>query len=276
MMPTSTLIRRFNGIKATNISACTKYTKHQLQTLPLPSQVVLSHPINDFHPSFTIHFSRGVRSISGCNDVKRTPNRSHLAASTTTASAVGGTENVNMITNTYSSCLFSTTTNSNKNTTTANPSKPQYQYIHPLSQIVLEHLQSRHASWVQKMGLEEGLKLNENGTFVLRFPGDDNDEEGEDCDSNAEQLDGHDSKRGEDCVDESIMTGKNGSIWTMYEPEEKKHYLCVTKGNLVGRYMLQDNKKPAWHSDRRSTPERVQDAVDEMIFKLEEMGDMQT
>jgi hypothetical protein len=35
--------------------------------------------------------------------------------------------------------------------------------------------------------------------------------------------------------------------------------------------MLQDNKKPAWHTDRRSTPERVQDAVDEMIAKFDEV-----
>ena len=55
----------------------------------------------------------------------------------------------------------------------------------------------------------------------------------------------------------------------MYEPDEKRHYLCVTRGNIVGRYMLQDNTKPAWHSDKRSTPERVKDAVDEMIKKLE-------
>ncbi len=59
------------------------------------------------------------------------------------------------------------------------------------------------------------------------------------------------------------------SFRTMYEVEEKKHYLCVTKGSLVGRYMLQDNTKPAWHSEKRSTPERVQDAVDQMIDKLQ-------
>ena len=58
----------------------------------------------------------------------------------------------------------------------------------------------------------------------------------------------------------------------MYETTEEKHYLCVTKGNIVGRYMLQDNTKPAWHSDKRSTPERVKDAVDEMIEKLEKEG----
>jgi hypothetical protein len=34
--------------------------------------------------------------------------------------------------------------------------------------------------------------------------------------------------------------------------------------------MLQDNMKPAWHSDKKSAPEKVQDAVDAMIKKLSE------
>ena len=44
------------------------------------------------------------------------------------------------------------------------------EYIHPLSQIVLEHLQSHHSHWVNRMGLDAGLKLNKDGTFTLRFP----------------------------------------------------------------------------------------------------------
>mmetsp|Transcript_12035 Transcript_12035/g.20878 ORF Transcript_12035/g.20878 Transcript_12035/m.20878 type:complete len:225 (+) Transcript_12035:24-698(+) len=133
-------------------------------------------------------------------------------------------------------------------------------YVHPLSQIVLEHLQSHHGPWVAEMGLDTGLKLNKDGTFVLRFPGADGDDSVAAEDMEGEEADGH---------NESI---RNGSIWTLYEPTEKKHYLCVTKGSLVGRYMLQDNTKPAWHSDKRSTPERVQDAVDEMIEKMQEIG----
>lgn len=131
------------------------------------------------------------------------------------------------------------------------------EYIHPLSQIVLEYLQSSHSNWVQHMGLDTGLKLNKDGTFVLRFPRSDGD-------------------RGVATDDETVEGSSidkggtiNGSIWTMYESNEKKHYLCVSKGSLTGRYMLQDNAKPAWHSDKRSTPERVQDAVDEMIEKLQ-------
>eukprot|EP00956_Cyclotella_meneghiniana_P030636 scaffold77880_cov74-Cyclotella_meneghiniana.AAC.1 len=45
------------------------------------------------------------------------------------------------------------------------------EYIHPLSQIVLEHLQTVHSDWVERNGLETGLILNKDGTFVLRFDG---------------------------------------------------------------------------------------------------------
>jgi len=119
------------------------------------------------------------------------------------------------------------------------------EYIHPLSQIVLEHMQTNHSNWLQYSRLSTGLRINKDGTFVLRFPS-----------TNESDIDSDDS-------------APHDSIWTMYEPEEKKHYLCVSKGGLVGRYMLQDNQKPAWHSDKRSTPERVQDAVDQMIDKLQ-------
>jgi len=43
-------------------------------------------------------------------------------------------------------------------------------YVHPLSQIVLEHLQSTRSLFLTKTGLDRGLKLNEDGTFVLFFP----------------------------------------------------------------------------------------------------------
>eukprot|EP00580_Thalassiosira_gravida_P010054 CAMPEP_0201633614 /NCGR_PEP_ID=MMETSP0493-20130528/6864_1 /ASSEMBLY_ACC=CAM_ASM_000838 /TAXON_ID=420259 /ORGANISM="Thalassiosira gravida, Strain GMp14c1" /LENGTH=115 /DNA_ID=CAMNT_0048105349 /DNA_START=158 /DNA_END=505 /DNA_ORIENTATION=- len=110
------------------------------------------------------------------------------------------------------------------------------------------------------MGLDTGLKLNKDGTFVLRFPS--LDDEGVAAQDDEGAVEG-------DSVEDTARNNTDGSIWTMYEPTEKKHYLCVTKGSLVGRYMLQDNTKPAWHSDKRSTPERVQDAVDGMIEKMQ-------
>mmetsp|Transcript_14455 Transcript_14455/g.27531 ORF Transcript_14455/g.27531 Transcript_14455/m.27531 type:complete len:180 (+) Transcript_14455:82-621(+) len=104
-------------------------------------------------------------------------------------------------------------------------------YVHPLSQIVLEHLQKSHSDFLTEHGLDN-LDIRSDGTFTLSVSNDE------------------------------------GKIFTFFDPEEKKHWLTVQKGKLVGRYMLQDNMKPAWHSDKRSTPEKIQDGVDDMILKL--------
>ena len=50
------------------------------------------------------------------------------------------------------------------------------EYIHPLSQIVLEHMQSQHSRWVEQSGLNTGLTVNKDGTFLLRFPRSNNDD----------------------------------------------------------------------------------------------------
>jgi hypothetical protein len=57
---------------------------------------------------------------------------------------------------------------------------------------------------------------------------------------------------------------------TSYEATEKKHWLTVHQGELVGRFLLQDNLKPAWHDDPRSTPVRVRAAVEQLIARLDE------
>ena len=56
---------------------------------------------------------------------------------------------------------------------------------------------------------------------------------------------------------------------TSFDNEEKKHWLTVHKGELVGRFMLQDNMKPAWN-DAKSTPDKIRSAVDDMIGKINE------
>jgi len=77
------------------------------------------------------------------------------------------------------------------------------EYIHPLSQIVLEHLQSHHSRWVTEMGLDTGLKLNKDGTFVLCFPG--------------AGFGGFATNNDKGSVEESSAEGvpspSNGSIW---------------------------------------------------------------
>ena len=76
------------------------------------------------------------------------------------------------------------------------------------------------------------------------------------------------------CVAQHVCLGRGGILShlthrTSYDTEEKKHWLTVHKGDLIGRYMLQDNMKPAWHDDKRSIPEKIKDAVDEMIEKID-------
>jgi hypothetical protein len=67
--------------------------------------------------------------------------------------------------------------NNNNNGNTKNTPKlpsggpPSTVYVHPLSQIILQHLQNTRHDWVSKVGLDAGgLTLNRDGTFVMRFP----------------------------------------------------------------------------------------------------------
>jgi hypothetical protein len=43
-------------------------------------------------------------------------------------------------------------------------------YVHHVSKTVLEHLQGARSDWLTEQGLDRGLRLNSNGTFVLQFP----------------------------------------------------------------------------------------------------------
>uniref|UniRef100_A0A7S2RAY3 Uncharacterized protein n=1 Tax=Eucampia antarctica TaxID=49252 RepID=A0A7S2RAY3_9STRA len=124
-------------------------------------------------------------------------------------------------------------------------------YVHPLSQIVLEHLQDTRSDWT----------VEQNMTLLTIHPSD-----------------GTITLRNDDTSDDE-MVGKKKKIWTSFESEDKTHWLHVAVDNdngddkndgnkLVGRYLLQDNLKPPWHSDSRSTHEKVKHAVDEMIEKL--------
>lgn len=49
------------------------------------------------------------------------------------------------------------------------------QYVHPLSQLVLEYLQTEQSNWIEKHGLHQGLQVKEDGTFVIKFPSYDKD-----------------------------------------------------------------------------------------------------
>ncbi len=122
-------------------------------------------------------------------------------------------------------------------------SSSQQKYIHPLSQIVLDHIEESDFSKNIHIS-NDSIQLEKDGTFTMTFIDTT-------CTVNDE---GH----------------EEGRIWTAYDAKEKKHWLTVHKGELVGRYLLQDNMKPAWHSDKRSVPDKIKDAVDEMMNKLSE------
>ena len=43
-------------------------------------------------------------------------------------------------------------------------------YIHHVSKIVLQHLQDAQGEWLTRQGLDRGLHIKSNGTFLLNFP----------------------------------------------------------------------------------------------------------
>jgi hypothetical protein len=116
----------------------------------------------------------------------------------------------------------------------------KFVYVHPLSQIVLECLQSNYSEWMMRHGLNDRLSFHRDGTFSLSFQDDDKDD---------------------------------SRIFTTFDEADKKHWLVVKRGKLVGRYMLQDNLMPAWQAgnNRQSLPARIEKAVTEMVEAIEEL-----
>ena len=159
-------------------------------------------------------------------------------------------------------------------------------YVHPLSQMVLQCLQTNCHEWVQSKNLHANLIIRGDGTFVT---------ESTTAITTSLVLPNRRSKPITD-VDNSVAMmnhhyARNSiKIWTTYEKEERKHWLCVSVANndnpatdprkngtfepeilMQNRYMLQDNTLTPWQSHskvRGSIPERVQTHVDEMIHDI--------
>uniref|UniRef100_A0A7S1YWN4 Uncharacterized protein n=1 Tax=Trieres chinensis TaxID=1514140 RepID=A0A7S1YWN4_TRICV len=113
-------------------------------------------------------------------------------------------------------------------------------YVHPLSQVVLEHLQTARGDWVSRKGLDRGLTINYDGTFTINFR----------------------SEYGDDDVSNDA-----GRIWTSYDAEKKQHWLTVYKDTLLGRYPLKVCKDSSWHTEKYM----VQETVDRMIERISEV-----
>ena len=114
-------------------------------------------------------------------------------------------------------------------------------YVHPLSQIILEHLQDAHHDFIVTHGLDSSLTLHRDGSFELIFP--------------------------------SQPEEKVHRIWTSYDEVEKKHWLTVYRGpHVKERFLLQDNLLPAWNNNRKSLPERIYVAVDDMVQAISQQA----
>lgn len=92
-------------------------------------------------------------------------------------------------------------------------------YVHHVSQTVLQHLQDKHASWLTRYGLDRGLRLNANGTFVMLFP----------------------SSSPTTTTTATADREDAGRIWTSYDLTTKQHWLSIYRRNLVGRFLLKDD-----------------------------------
>jgi hypothetical protein len=111
-------------------------------------------------------------------------------------------------------------------------------YVHHVSKTVLQHLQQSHAEWLSETGLDQGLRLKSNGTFVLEFP----------------------SKRGRHA----------GRIWTSYDSATKQHWLSVYRGKVIGRFPLKDASisNPQSFVSVCGSEELNEQAVDQMVETL--------
>jgi hypothetical protein len=158
-------------------------------------------------------------------------------------------------------------------------------YVHPLSQIVLQCLQTNCHDWVQSKNLHQNLIVHRDGTFIL-----------ESCIHNNQttknptcrpMIDHTISKVTEPKQQQLTSTGSflsshhttninermNIKIWTTYEASERKHWLCVSIDPelLYHRYLLQDNSLTPWqgYKIQSSIPERIHSCVYELIHTVD-------
>jgi hypothetical protein len=163
------------------------------------------------------------------------------------------------------------TANSNKDPSSGGPppTAAEYVYIHPLSQIVLQNLQSEEChEWIIRAGFDRNLTVHKDGTFSL----------------------------------ESLTTTASSTrarIWTEYCADEKKHWLIYSSSTggdhssssaddymnptteaattttavaaattVQHKYLLQDNLRTAWQKGTKNTsaPDRIQEFVRELML----------
>ena len=173
-----------------------------------------------------------------------------------------------LTTTTASSTTTTTTKNNSSPSSSSMSSKPsslfsKEQYVHPLSQIVLEHLQQSQSDFLRQYGLvENSLTFHKDGTFTLAFPSSNTTTTPNTTSSNL-------NNNTTDTQQQESNNNKNKNknmIWTWYETAEKKHWLSIERNEVVGSYLMQDNLKSAWSSD--TNYDKIIDATNTMVQKV--------
>ena len=171
-----------------------------------------------------------------------------------------------LTTTTASFTTTTTTKNDNSSSSPSSSSKPssffsKEQYVHPLSQIVLEHLQQSQSDFLKQYGLvENSLTFHKDGTFTLAFPSSDTTATPNTTNDNL-------NNNTTDTQQQESNNNKNKNmIWTWYETAEKKHWLSIERNEVVGSYLMQDNLKSAWSSD--TNYDKIIDATNTMVQKV--------
>ena len=171
------------------------------------------------------------------------------------------------LTTTTASFTTTTTTKNNISSSSSSSSKPsslfsKEQYVHPLSQIVLTHLQQSQSDFLRQYGLvENSLTFHKDGTFTLAFPSSDTT-----TIPNTTTTTNSNSNTTDTQQQESNNNKNKNMIWTWYETAEKKHWLSIERNEVVGSYLMQDNLKSAWSSD--TNYDKIIDATNTMVQKV--------
>jgi hypothetical protein len=136
-------------------------------------------------------------------------------------------------------------------------------YVHQVSKTVLQHLQDRQSEWLVANGLDKGLHVNANGTFILKFlssrPGVD-----------AGRIWYVRSPLACSSRPKDRLTSVNR---TSYEAATQQHWLSVYRQKLLARFLLKDASKSPRNTHYRyivstKTELEIRVAVDRMIEEL--------
>jgi hypothetical protein len=150
-------------------------------------------------------------------------------------------------------------------------------YVHPLSQIVLNHLQTNCHEWIRSKCLDQNLALHRDGTFVLRSSKRTTtpfkmtttvDHSMTRQNDTTTETYPDDSKREALSPKKYDKTNPTVKIWTTYDIEERKHWLCLSidENMLQNKFLLQDNSLTPWQGFKlQSIPERIHACVFELI-----------